>query len=271
MTQCTLIAATITALLSSALALPAAAFDQSDVVTGDLRPGWQTKSGSHMAALQVQLAPSWKTYWRAPGDAGIPPSFNWGGSENVKSVHYHWPRPAVFELNGMKTVGYHDQLILPIEIVAIDPQQPVRLRASVDMGVCADICIPATLAVDLTIDGAGAPDALIEAALANQPMTGAQAGLADIACAIDPIDDGLRVTATMEIPQLGQSETVIFESGVAGVWVSEATADRSGGLLVAASDMVPPHGAPFALDRSGVVLTLISDDRAVEVRGCPAP
>lgn len=186
-------------------------------------------------------------------------------------MQYHWPRPSVFELNGMKTVGYHDQLILPIEVVAIDPQQPVRLRALVDMGVCADICIPATLAVDLTLDGAGAPDALIEAALANQPMTAAQAGLAAIACAIDPIDDGLRVTATMDIPQLGPSETVIFESGVAGVWVSEATADRSGGLLVAASDMVPPQGTPFALDRSGVVLTLISEERAVEVRGCPAP
>ena len=59
MIQRTLIATTVTALLSSALAWPAQAFDQSDVVTGDLRPGWQTKSGSHMAALQVQLAPSW--------------------------------------------------------------------------------------------------------------------------------------------------------------------------------------------------------------------
>jgi hypothetical protein len=75
----------------------------------------------------------------------------------------------------------------------------------------------------------------------------------------------------MDIPPLGPEETVVFESGVDGVWVSEAQADRSGSTLIAASDMVPPTGAPFALDRSGVTLTVISMDRAVEIRGCPAP
>lgn len=259
------------ALLGGMAPLAASAFEQADVVQGDFRTGWQVKPGTHMAALHIDLAPSWKTYWRAPGDAGIPPSFNWSGSENLKSVRFHWPRPSVFDLNGTKTVGYHDQLILPIEVVAADPSRPVHLRAMIDLGVCLDICIPATLSLDAVLQGPGAPDALIDAALAAVPQTAAQAGLAGIGCMVDPIDDGLRVTARMQIPQLGPDETVVFESGVDGVWVSEAVADRSGGTLTAASDMVPPTGAPFALDRSGVTLTVISMDRAVEIRGCPAP
>lgn len=259
------------ALLGGVATSPARAFEQADVVRGDFRTGWQVKPGTHMAALHLELAPSWKTYWRAPGDAGIPPSFDWSGSENLQSVRFHWPRPSVFDLNGMQTVGYHDRLVLPIEVVAADPSQPVHLRAMIDLGVCSDICIPASLTLDAVLTGPGAPDTLIDTALASVPQTAAQAGLLGIGCSVDPIDDGLRVTAKMAIPPLGPNETVVFESGVDGVWVSEAQADRSGGTLIAASDMVPPSGAPFALDRSGVTLTVISMDRAVEIRGCPAP
>lgn len=271
MSHCGFLAFALTALMGSLAALPADAFDQADVVTGDFRTGWLVKPGTHMAALHLELAPSWKTYWRAPGDAGIPPSFNWSGSENLQAVRFHWPRPSVFDLNGTKTVGYHDRLILPIEVVATDPTRPVRLRAMIDLGVCADICVPASLVLDVLLDGPGAPDALIDMALAAVPQTAAQAGLSSIGCSVDPIDDGLRVTARIEIPKLGPDETVVFESGMSGVWVSEAVADRAGGTLIAASDMVPPDGAPFALDRSGVTLTVISADRAVEIRGCPAP
>jgi DsbC/DsbD-like thiol-disulfide interchange protein len=74
------------------------------------------ENGGHMAAVELQLAPGWKTYWRSPGDAGIPPSFDWSGSENVKSVRLHWPAPEVFEANGMQTIGYHERLVLPVEI-----------------------------------------------------------------------------------------------------------------------------------------------------------
>ena len=70
--------------------------------------GWQMQNGHHMAGLSLQLAPDWKTYWRAPGEAGIPPLFDWSGSTNVQSVRVHWPSPVVFHLNGMQTIGYHD-------------------------------------------------------------------------------------------------------------------------------------------------------------------
>lgn len=261
----------ILALALAATPLPALAFSQEDVLAGRILTGWQQQGGNHMTALHLTLAPGWKTYWRNPGEAGIPPAFDWTGSENLRAVTFHWPRPYVFTLNGMKTVGYHDELVLPIEVTPVDPARPVRLKGSVDLGVCSDICIPAALSFDSVIEGAGHPDPLIAAALDSRPLAAAQAGLAGIGCALDPIADGLRITATIDLPHKGGEETVVFESATAGIWVSESVSTRSGGTLTAAAEMVPPQGAPFALDRSGVTVTVISDARAVEIRGCPAP
>ncbi|MFN4154828.1 MAG: protein-disulfide reductase DsbD domain-containing protein [Paracoccaceae bacterium] len=259
--------------LSPAVASPAQAqsLRLSDVVEGEFRPGWQTASGTHMAALHLQLAPEWKTYWRAPGDAGIPPQFDWTGSENVASVRFHWPAPDVFRTNGMQTVGYHDELVLPIEVTPKDPRKPVRLKASVDLGVCKDICIPTTLLLGTALPAPGRADSAINAALKARPATGAEAGLARITCTLEPIRDGMRITARMDLPAQGRDEVVIFESGLRDIWVSESQVRRDGRSLVAVAEMVPPAGRPFALNRSAVVVTVIGGQgRAVEIRGCPA-
>ena len=263
----------LTAALCASLlsAPPALALSQDDLLAADLRPGWRLQGGGHMAALDLQLAPGWKTYWRAPGTTGIPPIFDWTGSDNLASVTLHWPRPHVFLFNGLQSIGYHDTLTLPFEVTPIDPARPVNLRLQVELGICKDICLPATVTLDAVLAGEGAADPVISAALSDRPIPADEAGLAGIGCTVDPISDGLRLTATMDLPAPAGGETVVFETATEGVWVSEATADRSGNLLVASSDMVPPEAAPFALDRSGVTLTVISPDRAVEISGCPAP
>ncbi len=245
---------------------------QSDVLEGQFRTGWRMDSGSHMAAMHLRLAPQWKTYWRAPGDAGIPPSFNWAGSENIKSVRFHWPSPDVFHTNGMQSLGYHGELVLPIEVIAQDPSRPIHLRAQVELGVCKDICMPATLDLSADLPGTGAADAVIATALRARPATAQEAGMSQIACSIVPIRDGLRLTAEINIPPQGKREVVVVEAGIAGVWVSEAEVNRVGEKIVASVDMVPPSGAPFALDRRAVTITVLGPaGRAVEILGCPAP
>lgn len=263
-----------TLLLSALVALgaPAAqATTEAEVLSAGVLPGWRTDSGTHMAALRLTLAPEWKTYWRAPGEAGIPPEFDWSGSSNLRSVRIHWPRPHVFHLNGMQTIGYRQELVLPIEITAIDPSQPIRLRATVDLGVCRDICMPASLAFAADLPAPGAPDSAIDKALRQRPDSGAQAGLRQIACDVEPIADGLRVTARMELPATGGDEAVVLEPGDGSIWVSEATVSRDGGWLTATADMVAAQGTPFVLDRSAVTVTVLGADRAVEIAGCPAP
>jgi len=258
------------ALLSLAAALPAQAMTQDDVLSAQLLSGWQTGSGTHMAALELALAPGWKTYWRAPGESGIPPSFDFSASTNLKSVRFHWPRPAVFDLNGMQTLGYHDHLVLPIEVTPLDASMPVTLRTTVDLGVCKDICLPASVTLDVDLSQQG-ETAAIKAALADVPMQATAAGVTGIGCTIDPIADGLRLTADIALPDQGGTEVVVFETATSGVWVSQATSARNGANLVATSDLVPPQGAPFALDRSGVTVTVVAENSAVEIKGCPAP
>ena len=262
---------TALACLIATFAAPALAQTQEEVLQATLLPGWQMADGHRMAAVRLDLADHWKTYWRAPGETGIPPQFDWSGSTNLKSVTLHWPSPQVIMLDGMQSIGYLHELVLPVEVVALDPAKPVELRLQMDLGVCKDICMPAAVSLQGLLDGPGAADTAINAALRNQPTTAAQAGLTDIGCAVSPNDDGLRLAATIGMPRQGDPETVVFETADATVWVAQATASRAGQVLTAETDLVPPNGAPFALDRSGVTVTVIGQGRSVEIKGCPAP
>ena len=259
------------AILAALVAAPAAATTQDDVLSASILPGWQMESGAQMAALALVLAPGWKTYWRSPGDAGIPPGFDWSASQNVRSVHIHWPAPSVFHTNGMQSIGYHDRLVLPVEVTPIDPARPMRLSATVDLGICDKICLPASVTVSSDLAAPGAPDAIIRTALDQRAATAAEAGLTGITCTIDPIADGLRLTAAIRLPPQGSEEVVAFETTTPGVWIAESTERRTGDTLVAVTDLVDRSGAPFALDRSGVTVTILAAGGAVELRGCPAP
>jgi DsbC/DsbD-like thiol-disulfide interchange protein len=259
------------AALLALLAAPALATTQDDVLAARLLPGWQMSSGAHMAAVDLTLAPGWKTYWRSPGDAGIPPTFDWTGSENVASVRIHWPAPEVFHTNGLQTIGYHERLVLPVEVTPVDPSRPMRLSLKMELGVCDKICLPALVDLASDLSAPGAPDATIKAALAQRAATAQEAGISRVACQVDPIADGLRLTARLGLPDPGLPEVVAFETADREVWVSEAVTQRQGGELVSMTELVPPNGAPFALDRSKVTMTILAASGAVEVLGCPAP
>lgn len=252
------------------MALPAHATSQDEILDAAILPGWRAADGSHVAALRLTLAPGWKTYWRSPGDSGIPPLFDWTGSRNIDAVSFHWPVPDVFHVNGMQSIGYHDQLILPFEIRTNDPGQPIEVTLRVDLGICRDICVPAQVDLSATLAVPGAPDAAIDAALGDRPTTAAAAGLTAIRCAVDPIADGLRLMAEIDLPRQGTEEVVVFEAGQPDIWVAEAVQHRSGDRLTATTEMVAPSGAPFMLDRSAVRVTVLSPGKAVEIRGCPA-
>jgi DsbC/DsbD-like thiol-disulfide interchange protein len=260
-------------LLSLLAATPALAQIQSqdDVLDGALLPGWRMPGGHRMAALHLTLAPHWKTYWRAPGAAGIPPQFDWSGSSNVAEVRLHWPSPEVITLNGLQSIGYLDELVLPLEVVPIDLDQPVDLRLQMGLGICKDICMPAALTLSASLAGAGAADPAIDRALQAQPLTAAEAGVSAVSCTMGPIADGLRVQAHLVMPRQGNPETVVFEVKDPGIWVDEADESRAGSVLTGVADMVPHLAAPFVLNRSEVTITVIGQGRSVEIKGCPAP
>ena len=96
-----------------------------------------------LGGVAIQLQPGWKTYWRTPGDSGVPPRFDFSKSDNVEAVTVLWPAPMKFDDGaGGTALGYKQQVVLPLRIVAKNADKPVTLRASVSYAVCDKICIP---------------------------------------------------------------------------------------------------------------------------------
>lgn len=254
------------------MALPTFGAAQSfgELATIEVLPGWRTAAGEHMAGLRVTLEPGWKTYWRAPGDGGIPPQFSFQGSDNITGVAPHWPVPTVFRQNGLNSVGYHDTVVFPLTVFSDNPDADVRISGDLHIGVCEEICIPVTLSFDAPLPPVGARDPAITAALINRPLTQAEASVGDVTCTINPINDGLTLTATMDVAASGASEFVVIESGDANVWVSEADTTRTGNSLNATVDMVHTSGNTFALDRSKVRITVLGGSQAIDIQGCSA-
>jgi DsbC/DsbD-like thiol-disulfide interchange protein len=254
--------------LAFTLGLPLVADAQAKspgIVSTEFLSGWQNSDGMRMTAMKLVLEDGWKTYWRAPGDAGLPPRFDWTGSRNVASVVVHWPRPQLFETFGMRTVGYSGQMILPIEIKPINPDLPVWINGEVSFGVCRDICVPVFFDIDQILDTLGAPDTSIAAALLARPDP--RPGVAR--CSIEPVLDGIRITAEITMPQLGTDEVALFELARQLVWVSESKNRREGATLISSAEIVPYDSRPIAIDRSEVVITVVSGKQAVEIIGCP--
>lgn len=255
------------ALLPAPLAAQAAL---SDLVRLTVLDGGRTPDGRHLAALRLDLAEGWKTYWRTPGNAGIPPSFDWRGARNVGAVAVTWPTPVVFDQSGLRSVGYAGALVLPVSVTPDRAGRPMRLAGRMDFGICREICIPARLDFSRDLDPAAPRDPAIAAALAARPYSASEARVTRATCRIEPVADGLRVTARLTLPPTGGTEYAVIEPGLPGVWASEAEVTRDGKTLTAISDMVHIDGAAFALDRGALRITVLGNARAVDIRGCRA-
>jgi suppressor for copper-sensitivity B len=132
-------------------------------------------------AIEVKLDDTWKTYWRSPGDAGLPPTLDWAGSTNLNSQSLLYPKPERFTLLGIQTFGYKHDVVFPIDAVPTTAGQPLNLKLKLDILVCADLCIPKTfdLALDLPA-GPATPDAeaqIIAKARAAVPSNERASGL----------------------------------------------------------------------------------------------
>ncbi|MCM2561609.1 hypothetical protein M8756_05125 [Lutimaribacter sp. EGI FJ00015] len=261
-------------IVAIALALPAPvarANPYEQMVSAELLPGWRRPDGVHVAALRLVLADGWKTYWRAPGDAGIPPLFDWSGSRNMGGVQPVWPTPIVFSQNGMRSIGYKRELVLPLKITPRDAGGDMTLNAQIQIGICDDICVPADLSVQASLPAGGHPDPRIVASMADVPVPAAEGGVRGVSCAVTPTENGLRVTTRVTLRRAGQATALVVETADPQIWVSEPEMHHDNGTLVATSDLVHIDGGPFALDRSGLRLTVLGTAPAVDIRGCPAP
>jgi len=164
-----------TTLLASSLAFAARADDASPWQR-DAHSAVRLVAGSRSGAVLLggiafQLQPGWKTYWRTPGDSGVPPRFDFSKSDNVDAVTIMWPAPLKFDDGaGGHSIGYRDQIVLPLRIVAKAADKPVTLRAEINYAVCEKLCIPVEARAELGFNSvASTEDANLRAALATVP------------------------------------------------------------------------------------------------------
>src|ERR1700726_1700077 len=124
-----------------------------------------------LGGIAFQLQPGWKTYWRTPGDSGVPPRFDFSKSENIDAITVLWPAPTKFDDGaGGHSLGYHDQVVLPLRIVAKNADKPVMLRADINYAVCEKLCIPVEASAELAIASvASTEDSALFAALDTVP------------------------------------------------------------------------------------------------------
>jgi len=161
--------------LASSLTIEARAEDASPWLR-DGHSAVRLLAGSRSGAVLLggvafQLQPGWKTYWRTPGDSGVPPRFDFSKSDNVEAVTVLWPAPAKFDDGaGGHSMGYHDQIVLPLRIVAKNADKPVTLRADINYAVCEKICIPVQANAELPFTSvASTEDSVLFAALDTVP------------------------------------------------------------------------------------------------------
>ena len=223
------------------------------------------------AGLHVVLPEGWKTYWRSPGDAGLPVTVSWESSENVADVGFSWPAPHRFTLFGLDTFGYEHEVVFPLSVTPEVPGQPVLLDGQVNALVCADICIPHTLDVSLTLpQAAPGPDAasanLIDRYASLVPDGGEASGFALASVSADALagESGEVVVRATAREPFDRPDVIIETQGAHAFATPEIAlaADKLSltarfALLQEAEDGPPLEGLP-------VTLTIVDGPRAME-------
>ncbi|HYD18465.1 MAG TPA: protein-disulfide reductase DsbD domain-containing protein [Patescibacteria group bacterium] len=123
--------------------------------------------------LELKLKPKWDTYWRSPGDAGLPPDLDWKGSANLKAYSLQYPSPHRLTVSGLDNNVYTDEVVFPITVTLENPGQPLDLHLKLGLLVCNEICVPEKHELTLSLPAGAAEKSadagLYEAALKKLP------------------------------------------------------------------------------------------------------
>lgn len=104
------------------------------------------------AAIQLRMEPGLKTYWRIPGETGIPMIANWEGSTNVKTAKMLWPMPTRSLAYEVMDYIYEGDLTIPLQVLLATDDRNAILNARLNLGICSDICVPVLWKGALQID-----------------------------------------------------------------------------------------------------------------------
>ena len=247
-------------------------FSQSPIIglkSVDIIRGWRQSDDIHIAAINIKLEDGWKTYWRVPGIGGIAPILNWEKSKNIKNISQIWPTPNIYNEYGLQTIGYKNELLLPLQIQPIDKKQPIHLSITIDFGICSDVCVPIQTAVEERLpERTSIGKKNILDTLEKAILSGNKSPFKIVKCNIVPIKDGFEVNAFFEglasfdKDTLGVVEYPVKQNG----WINQkASLISSNQLSVHA---IVYNKSIHFIDRSELTLTIFTKNKAFEFNGC---
>jgi DsbC/DsbD-like thiol-disulfide interchange protein len=265
-------ASLVAAGLSTAAGAPARAGDasawspdlksQARLIAGDNKAGDPPRAG-----IELKLQPGWHTYWRYPGDSGVPPRFDFAGSDNLKIVKVLYPAPHMFTDETGSSIGYTDDVIFPLRVIARDPGKPVTLRVKIDYAVCEKLCIPAEGKAELALPaGASAQEANLAAAEARVPkeVSAAEAGLI-----VRRVNDAAKPLIAVDLKMPANKPVSLFVEGPTPEWALPIPKPAQG---------APPGHQHFGFELDGLppgvspkgsfelTFTIVEGHRATEVK-----
>ncbi len=219
------------------------------------------------AGIEIKMQPGWKTYWRYPGDSGVPPHFDFSGSENLKNVKVLYPAPHLFTDETGQSLGYKERVIIPL---AVSPQQPgksVRLRLKIDYAVCEKLCVPAEGSAELVLGvGESSHDSELAAAEGRVPkqVTAAQAGLTT-----RRVNSGPKPLVTVDLGAPTNQTVEVFVEGPTPQWALPIPKPVQAAPAGRAQFSFELDGLPPGVDPKGqldLTFTVVNGERAIEVK-----
>lgn len=225
------------------------------------------------AGVEIRLDPHFKTYWRSPGDSGLPPVFDWSGSQNVGNVEVLWPAPYRFEDTAGSSIGYVGSVVFPLRVTLADPRKAAILVLKLDYAVCEKICIPARGEARLPISrqGLSTPNSLVvlewETRVPREAKLGAPDAPALRSVAVAPSGDALTLTAL--VPEKASIVDVFVEGPepwVFGAPLAVATLPQAPGTRLI-TYLVKVDNRPKDAKLAGLALrvTMTAGDDAIEM------
>jgi DsbC/DsbD-like thiol-disulfide interchange protein len=219
-----------------------------------------------LGGIAFQLQAGWKTYWRTPGDSGVPPRFDFSKSDNIEAVTVLWPAPLKFDDGaGGHSMGYHDQIVLPLRIVPKNADKPVTLRADISYAVCEKICIPVQANAELPFTSvASTEDSALFAALDTVPKP-ANVGDPNPLTIRDVKREG-KSTVLVDVVSSDAGDLSLFVEGPTPEWglpVPKLLEQAPPGVRRFAFELdgVPPGSSP---DGAALKLTLVGREHSYE-------
>lgn len=238
----------------------------------------QMRDGARLAGLDIDLQPEFKTYWRTPGDSGLPPVFDWSRSKNIRQTDVLWPVPQRFDDQAGSSIGYEGRVLLPIAVRVIDPAQEAVLTLSLSFGVCKTICIPvkaeATIRLPPGVQSTPSSAAIMQA-LARVPLAAKLgSGTAPAVLSARLIKDGPKwaLEADTLVPEGGKIVDLFVEGPDSWLFGASVPIAISPGPAKGVQRILyraPLEDAPpgFKAEGTALTLTLASDSEASEVTG----